>query len=159
MNRTTIAALSVSAAALVGITIHEGYSDRPYLDSVDVPTIGFGRIEGVRPNERTTPQRELLLALKDLDGRKATIERCVKVPLHQYELDAYMSLAYNIGTGAFCASTLVKKLNAGDYRGACKEILRWDRAGGIVLNGLTKRRQAEYRQCLGAAAQQATAER
>lgn len=163
IKRTTIAALSVSAAALVGIAVHEGYSDQPYLDSVGVPTIGFGRTEDVRPNERTTPQRELVRALKDLDGRKAAIARCVTAPLYQHELDAYMSLTYNIGTGAFCGSTLVKKINAGDYAAACAEILRWNKAGGRVLPGLTIRRQAEYRQCIGAteraAADQATADR
>lgn len=148
-NRTTIAALSVSASLLVGIAIHEGYSDTPYLDSVNVPTIGFGRTEGVKPNQRTTPERELIALLKDLDGRKAALARCITVPLYPHELEAFMSLAYNIGTGAFCNSTLVRKLNAGDYAGACKEILRWDRAGGVVLKGLTKRRQAEYRQCMG----------
>lgn len=148
-RRATISALSVSAALLVGVAVHEGYSDRPYLDLVDVPTIGFGRTEGVRPGEKTTPQRELILALKDLEGRKAVIALCVKVPLYQHEFDAYMSLAYNIGTSAFCGSTLVRKLNAGDYAGACREIQRWNRAGGREVAGLTKRRQAEYEACIG----------
>lgn len=158
MRRSTISALGVSAALLVGVAVHEGYSDRPYLDVVGVPTIGFGRTEGVRPGEKTTPQRELVLALKDLEGRKSAIALCVKVPLYQHELDAYMSLAYNIGTTAFCGSTLVKKLNAQDYAGACKEILRWNRAGGREVAGLTKRRQDEHRTCMGAAAATATAD-
>lgn len=148
INRTTISALGVSAAVLVGTVLYEGYSDAPYLDSVGVLTIGPGRTDGVKPGENTTVQRELVLMLKDMEGRKATIARCVTVPLYQHELDAYMSLAYNIGTGAFCGSTLVKKVNAGDYAGACREILRWNRAGGRVLAGLTKRRQAEYRTCM-----------
>ena len=159
IRRSTIAALGVSASLLVGIAVHEGYSDRPYLDSVNVPTIGFGRTEGVRTNERTTPQRELLWTLKDLEGRKAAIAVCVKVPLYEHEFSAYLSLAYNIGTTAFCGSTLVRKLNAEDYEGACKEILRWNKAGGRVLPGLEKRRQAEYEQCMGAAATSATANR
>ena len=71
------------------------------------------------------------------------------MPLHQHEYDAFLSLAYNIGPGAFCGSTLVRKLNAEDYAGACAEILRWDKAGGKTVAGLTKRRQAEYRQCMG----------
>lgn len=158
IRRSAIAALGVSASLLVAVAVHEGYSDRPYLDSVNVPTIGFGRTEDVRPHERTTPQRELIWTLKDLEGRKAAIAVCVKVPLYQHELEAYMSLSYNIGTTAFCGSTLVRKLNAEDYAGACKEILRWDKAGGKVLPGLTKRRQAEYRQCMGAAATTATAD-
>lgn len=152
IKRSAISALGVSAALLVGVAVHEGYSDRPYLDSVDVPTIGFGRTGGVRPGDKTTPQRELVLVLKDLEGRKAAIALCVKVPLHQYELDAFMDLAYNIGTTAFCSSTLVRKLNALDYAGACEEILRWNKAGGKELAGLTKRRQAEYKTCMGAQA-------
>jgi lysozyme len=77
------------------------------------------------------------------------MRRCITVPLHQYEWDAYVSLTYNIGSGAFCRSTLVRKLNAQDYTGACKEILRWNKAGGRVLNGLTKRRPADYNTCMG----------
>lgn len=157
-TRTTISALGVSATLLVGVAVHEGFSDRPYLDIVGVPTIGFGRTEDVRPGERTTPQRELVKVLRDLEGRKAAIEECVAVPLYQHELDAFMSLAFNIGTGAFCGSTLVKKLNQQDYAGACGEILRWNRAGGREVAGLTARRQDEHRTCMGAAAATATAD-
>jgi lysozyme len=71
------------------------------------------------------------------------------VPLHQHEYDAMIGLSYNIGGSAFCNSTLVKKLNAGDYQGACKEILRWDHFQGKPLRGLTIRRQKEYQQCIG----------
>lgn len=151
IKRTLISSLGVSAALLVGIAVHEGYSDRPYLDVVGVKTIGFGRTEGVRLSEKTTPQRELMLVLKDLEERKEAIALCVKVPLYQYEFDAYASLAYNIGTAAFCGSTLVRKLNQQDYAGACDEILRWNRAGGREVAGLTKRRQDEHKLCTGRA--------
>jgi lysozyme len=60
-----------------------------------------------------------------------------------------VSLSYNIGTGAFCNSTLVKKLRTYDYEGACKEILRWDKFKGEPLKGLTHRRQREYKLCMG----------
>jgi lysozyme len=69
--------------------------------------------------------------------------------MHSYEFDAYVSLTYNIGEGAFCRSTLAKKLNSGDYQGACAEILKWNKFNGKPLNGLTKRRQQEYEKCLG----------
>ena len=72
--------------------------------------------------------------------------------MYQHEFDAYVSLTYNIGASAFCSSTLTKQLNAGDYAGACREILRWDKFKGQPLPGLTKRRQSEYQQCIGAAA-------
>jgi lysozyme len=80
---------------------------------------------------------------------EGAIKQCVKVPLKQNEYDSYLSLSYNIGSNAFCKSTLVKKLNLGDYEGACKEILRWDKAGGRVVRGLTIRREKEYKQCMG----------
>jgi lysozyme len=150
MDRTKIAALVLSAFALVGIVSHEGYKDDAYIPIPgDVPTIGFGTTEGVKMGDKTTPVKALQRAMQDVQKFEGAVKQCVKVPLHQYEYDAYISLAYNIGSGAFCRSTLVKKLNAQDYEGACKEILRWDRAQGKVLRGLTLRRQEEYRKCTG----------
>jgi lysozyme len=87
---------------------------------------------------------------------EGAMKTCVHVPLYQYEYDAYISLEYNIGSGAFCGSTLVKKLNAGDYDGACREILRWDKFKGRPLPGLTARRHREYEQCIGPNAKENT---
>ena len=149
--RKGLAALSLSAAALVGIVVHEGYSDTPYFPVPgDVLTIGFGTTGNVKPTDRTTPTRALSRALTDIQKFEGALKECVKVPLAQHEYDAYISLSYNIGSRAFCSSTLVRKLNAGDYDGACKEILRWDKFQGKPLAGLTKRRQDEYRKCIGA---------
>lgn len=149
-KRTSIAALALSASALVGIVAHEGYSDKAYTPVPgDVPTIGFGTTEGVKPGDTITPPKALARALTDVQKFEGALKQCVTVPLHQYEYDSMVSLAYNIGPRAFCGSTLVKKLNAEDYAGACSEILRWDRFKGNPLPGLTKRRQAEYRQCMG----------
>jgi len=84
----------------------------------------------------------------------------VTVPLHQREYDALVSLAYNIGPTAFCGSTLVKKLNAGDYQGACSEILRWRHYQGKdcskpenqrLCGGIWTRRQHESSSCAGSA--------
>lgn len=150
MDRTKIASLVLSALALVGIATHEGYTPTPVIPVPgDVPTIGFGTTEGVKPGDKTDPVRALQRTMRDIEAKESAVKKCVKVPLYQYEYDAYISLAYNIGTGNFCGSTLVKKLNAQDYAGACKEILRWDRAQGKVVKGLTVRRQAEYKQCMG----------
>jgi lysozyme len=162
MSRSAIYTLALSASLLVGVVLHEGYRDTTYLDSVGVPTIGPGRTEGVKPGQHTTVERELVLLLNDLDWRKREIAACVKVPLYQWELDAAMSLAYNIGVKAFCGSTMVKRWNAGDYAGGCAEIKRWVYAGGKKLRGLVTRREAEYRLCMGqdpAAAEKATVER
>ncbi len=150
MNRTQLASLSLSAAALVGIALHEGYRDRAYTPVPgDVPTIGFGTTQGVKLGDTITPPKALQRALQDVQQFEGAIKRCVTVPLHQHEYDAYTSLTYNIGQTAFCGSTLVRKLNAQDYEGACKQILRWDRFKGQPLPGLTKRRQDEFKQCMG----------
>ena len=149
--RTAIAALALSASALVGIATHEGYVGQAYQDIVGVWSIGFGTTEGVKPNQTITPVQAISRALTDAQKFEGALKQCVTVPLHQHEYDAYVSLSYNIGSGAFCRSTLVKKLNAGDYDGSCKEILRWNRAGGKEVRGLTIRRQQEYVLCTGQA--------
>lgn len=151
MNRVSIATLALSASALVGIAVHEGYREAAYRPVPgDVPTIGFGTTAGVQMGDRIEPVQALVRKLADVQKFEGALKRCVRAPLHQHEYDAFLSLAYNIGSGAFCGSTLVRKLNAGDYAGACAEILRWDRFQGQPLRGLTLRRQAEHRQCLGA---------
>lgn len=150
MNRSTLVTLFFSAAALVGLVAHEGYTDKAVIPIPgDVPTIGFGTTEGVKMGDKITAPKALARAYDDVTKFEGAIKKCVKVPLYQYEYDAYVSLAYNIGAKNFCSSTLVKKLNVQDYSGACKEILRWDRAQGRVVLGLTKRREAEYKKCLG----------
>ncbi len=163
-TRTTVAALGLSAAALVGLVLHEGYSVRAIIPVPgDVPTLGFGsttRADGtpVRMGDTTTPPRALARALRDIEQFEGALRTCVTVPLAQHEYDAYVSFAYNVGGRAFCQSTLVKKLNARDYPGACQELLRWrffqgkdcataENAG--LCGGLVKRRDAEYRQCIG----------
>ena len=151
MRKSRIAAYSIaiSAACLVGIATHEGYRSEAYKDTVGIPTIGFGETAGVKMGDKTTPERALVQLLESTEKHADAIRQCIHVPLYQHEFDAYISLAYNIGTGAFCQSTLVKKLNAKDYAGACEEIRRWNKAGGKVLSGLVKRRDVEYRMCMG----------
>lgn len=148
--RRLIASIVLSASALVGIVASEGYTDKAVIPVPgDVPTIGFGTTEGVKMGDATTPPKALVRALQDVQRYEGAVRQCVTAPLHQYEYDAYVSLAYNIGTGGFCRSTLVSKLNAQDYVGACAEILRWDKFQGRPLRGLTLRREREYRQCMG----------
>jgi lysozyme len=150
MNRIQIASLTLSAATLVGIAMHEGYRSDAYTPVAgDVPTIGFGTTENVKLGDKISVERALVRLLDDASEFEQAVKRCAPVPMYQYEFDAYVSLSYNIGSGAFCSSTLVKKLNSGDYVGACEQILRWDRFKGKPLAGLTKRRQQEYKKCLG----------
>jgi lysozyme len=148
--RIVVAALSLSASALVGIALHEGYRDKAYDDGVGVSTIGFGTTSGVKPGDRITVERALIRLNDDAERMQKELRACIgDVAMHQHEWDAVVSWAYNVGTGAACKSTLVKKLQTGDYAGACKELLRWTRAGGRELAGLVKRRQQEYAKCSG----------
>jgi lysozyme len=129
--RMAIAALSMSAAAFVGIAAREGYTDKAVIPTRgDVPTYGFGTTEGVRMGDRTNPVAALQRALSDVRKYEGALKKCVGVPLHQAEYDVYTDLSYNIGSAAFCSSTIVKRLNTGDYMGACDAILKFKYAGG-----------------------------
>lgn len=152
MSRTRLAGLTLSAAALVGIAVYEGYRDDAYVPVPgDVPTIGFGETQGVKLGDRTTPTRALVRLLSSADQHAQGVKRCLgeNTQLHQHEFDAYVSLAYNIGVGAFCRSSIPAKVQAQRYEDGCKTILLYNRAGGKVLNGLVKRREAEFKQCMG----------
>jgi lysozyme len=153
--RTAVASLALSAAALVGLALHEGYEPtaRPPVPG-DVPTAGFGSTRSesgapMRYGESVAPTRALVLLLKDADSAARAVQRCAPVPLYQHEFDVYVSLTYNIGEGAFCKSTLARRLQAHDYAGACFEILRWDKFQGKPLRGLATRRQDEHQKCMG----------
>lgn len=153
-KRKAIAGLT-TASAVVLIAGFEGFRENAYLPHKDdAPTIGYGQTfytngRAVKLGDKITEAqaREQLGILVDEEFVKK-MAQCVKVPLNDGEFTAYVSLAYNIGAGAFCKSTLVKKLNKLDYAGACSEILRWNRSGGRVLAGLKKRRFQEYQTCM-----------
>lgn len=150
INRFTVGALTLSATGLVALTQYEGFRSEAYIPvEGDVPTIGFGTTDGVQMGDTISVPDALNRLEKDVRAAEDAVRSCVTVPLTQGEMDAYTSLAFNIGSRAFCDSTLVKKLNAGDYRGACEEIKRWHFAGGKSLKGLVDRREAEYKRCIG----------
>lgn len=156
-SRLAVAVLALSAAGLVGLVQYEGYTGHAIIPVPgDVPTIGFGTTEGVRMGDTITPPKALARALADVQKFEGALKQCVKVPLHQYEYDALVLFSYNVGPTAFCRSTLVRKLNAGDYAGACAEISRWvfgprgdcrDPANDCY--GLVKRRARERALCEG----------
>lgn len=149
-KRLAVGVLSLSATGLIGIASYEGFSEKAYIPiKGDVPTIGFGSTEGVKMGDAITVSQALDRLRRDITVAESAISRCVRVPLSQGELDAYTSLAFNIGTDAFCRSTLVVKLNGGDYAGACEEIKRWVYAGGRRVPGLVARREKEYATCVG----------
>ena len=147
--RTAAAGLAVSGAVLVGIAIHEGYVGHAYQDPVGILTIGFGETQGVKPGQKTDPVRAMVQMLDSANAIAKGMVACIHVPIAQHEFDAYLSFTYNVGAGAFCRSTLAKKLNEGKYEEACAELKKWVYAGGRVLPGLVTRRDKEYKQCIG----------
>lgn len=123
IQRKTIAGLSLSAVALVSLVLSESYTSTAVIPVPgDRATIGFGTTDGVKLGDTITPPKALQRALTDVQKFEGALKQCVTVPLSQNEYDSLTQLAYNIGTGAFCKSTLVRKLNAYDYAGACAEI-------------------------------------
>lgn len=128
----------------------EGLRLKAYDDGVGVWTIGYGTIRylnGVRVKKGDTctdAQAEQYLR-NDLVTFENAINRLVKVSLTQNQFDALASFTYNLGEANLSSSTLLKKLNSKDYKGAAAEFLKWNKAGGKVLGGLIKRRQAEMK--------------
>lgn len=126
----------------------EGCKLTAYQDSVGVWTIGYGWTQPVDGKpiraEMTIKQQTAERLLKTgLVSYESDVSRLVKVGLTQGQFDALVSFTYNLGARSLSTSTLLRKLNAGDYAGAADEYLRWNKAGGKVLNGLTRRREAE----------------
>jgi lysozyme len=131
----------------------EGLHLYAYKDPVGIWTIGYGHT-GLRHNDGTvrkgrviTEQEAENLLVHDMKFFSARVEDLITVPLDQDQFDALTSFDFN--TGGLAKSTLRKKLNAGDYDGAADELLKWDKAGGKVLRGLTRRRKSERNLFLG----------
>jgi lysozyme len=150
MSQLNRAIVMVSAALLAALTQLEGTRYVPYEDIVNVWTVcqGYAGKDVVR-GKTYTPQECKALAESQLAAKGAEVLRCTKVAISQNEYDAYTLFAYNVGTAAFCGSSLLKKLNQGDHIGACNGLLAWDYAGGKQVSGLRRRRELERSICLG----------
>lgn len=135
--------MKTSERGLAVIKEFEGLQLQAYQCSAHVWTIGYGHTAGVQPGDVITRREADGLLSQDVSESERTIERYVTVSLTQCQFDALVSLTFNVGSGNFRSSTLLKKLNAGDYTGAAGEFLRWVNAGGQRLPGLVRRRAAE----------------
>ena len=142
---------SVLPATVDLVKQFEGFSASTYLDTSGLPVIGYGqtRINGatVSMGQYITQAQADLALRQELNHIQNLVKSYVRVELNPYQLGALTSLVYNAGTRILTNSTLVRKLNAGDYVGAANEFPRWNKAnqGGILVAfpGLTKRRLAE----------------
>lgn len=143
--------MKTSAAGINFIKSFEGLRLTAYKDVVGVWTIGYGTTNGVKPKQEITEAEAEELLRADLTKFESVINKVVKVPLAQHEFDALASFAYNVGGTALANSSLLTLLNAGDRARAADQFLRWDKAGGRVIKGLTNRRKAERATFLGRA--------
>lgn len=173
-GRIGIAALILSATGLVYIAQREGYSENAYPDPVHgtkVPTVGFGSTGGIKMGDKLPPVRALVRLRADASEQEIALKRCFgDVTLHQREWDAFVGLAHNAGATSVCKnndrtgpSTIVRRVQAGDYPGACDAILLYDRAGPVnkpqdrcshpdnrTCRGVWADRQRLRAMCLGA---------
>lgn len=141
-------------SAILGITVaiitgFEGLYPKAYRDPIGVPTICIGETIGVKMGDVHSVAECKAMLIARLPDYEAQMAKCVdvsKIPDKPYI--AFLSFTYNVGGGAFCGSTLVKKLKAGDLKGACNELLKWVYAGGKVWPGLVSRRAEENKLCL-----------
>ena len=155
IGKTTISKLEeeparrrINQAVLNLIKEFEGFRSKAYLCPAKVWTIGYGST--FYPNGRRVKSGDVIDHTQGEELLKATVktfeegvDRAVKVPLTNNQFLALVSFAFNVGLGAFRGSTLLRVLNRGNYQEAANQLLRWDRANGRRLAGLTRRRKAE----------------
>lgn len=173
--RSIVAVLCVSAAGFAGIVTHESYTDRAIIPVPgDVPTYGLGatvKEDGspVRMGDTITPPKAIRLSVSHIAKDEKQLRLCFgdETQLYQHEWDAYVSLAYNIGPGAVCNSSIPDKVKAGQYEAACLTIGQFvcgpateatrakpgekcysKKKAMKVLRGLENRRKEEVALCL-----------
>ena len=149
--------LSLSAVGFISLAVHEGYTDNAIIPiKDDVPTLGFGQTKGVKMGDKTTPIKALIRFKSEINEYEGAIKRCANVPMTQVEYDNWVNMTYNIGAGAFCASSMARELKAGNYKSACDSILLYRFARGKDCSrpenrcsGLWARRLESHKTCVG----------
>ena len=121
----------------------EGCKQVAYQDSVGVWTIGYGHTKDVYEGQLAIKKTCDRFLEEDLDEFEGYVDSYVKVELNQNQFDALVAWTFNLGPGNLSESTMLRKLNEGDYDAVPDEMRRWNKAGGEVLNGLVRRRDAE----------------
>jgi lysozyme len=143
--------LSMAGAHLIqhfeGCLKKQGAHYHAYKCPAGVLTIGWGHTnhhgKKFDAASRWTMEQCDEAFFEDMEGFEAAVRRLVKVPLNQHQFDALVSFTYNCGEGNLSKSTLLKKVNASDFDGAAKEFVKWNKANGEILDGLTRRRESE----------------
>ena len=135
--------MNISEEGLSLIKKFEGLELEAYKCAAGVLTIGYGHTAGVQEGDVWTKEQADENLKVDMEEYAGYINDLVECPLSQNQFDAIVSWVYNLGPANLKASTLLKRLNAGDYADVPNQIKRWNKAGGKVLEGLIRRREAE----------------
>lgn len=134
--------MHISNEGIKLIKSFEGCKLQAYKDPVGVWTIGYGHIKNVYEGMLITMHEADSMFIEEIKEYEGYINK-IQVVLKQYEFDALVSWVYNLGPANLISSTLLKRLKSGDFWDIPYQIRRWNKAGGIVLLGLTRRRKAE----------------
>ncbi len=121
----------------------EGFREEAYKCPAGVWTIGYGHTKDVNPDDVVTLNGAEILLIEDLDWSEEVVNQNVVVSLNQNQFDALVSFVFNVGSGNFKKSTLLRRLNNGRFDAIPVELKRWNKGGGKVLKGLIRRREAE----------------
>jgi lysozyme len=135
--------MQISNKGLELIKFYEGLELEAYKCAAGVLTIGYGWTHDVKEGDTITEERAEELLREGIVQYENAVDDLVDVPLEQHQFDALVSWVYNLGKANLAASTLLKKVNAQEYDEVPEQIKRWNKAGGKVLEGLTKRRESE----------------
>ncbi len=137
----------VSPELLLFLKVWEGVRTRVYLDSVKKPTVGVGHLvlpsDHLKVGDVITHARVDAFLTKDVQSALKGVNQLVKARITKNQCIALTSFVFNLGQGRLASSTLLIKLNGGDYKGAADQFLRWTHAGGKQIQGLVNRRNAE----------------
>jgi lysozyme len=135
--------MEISQEGLALIKKFEGCELKAYRCAANVLTIGYGSTKGVKEGDSITQEDADKLLMHEIKEYEGYVNDLVEVDLEQNQFDALVSWVFNLGPAKLKSSTLLKVLNAKDYEGVPAQIKRWNKAGGKVLQGLVRRREAE----------------
>lgn len=135
--------MKTSQTGLGLIKQFESLKTSAYRCPAGVLTVGYGHTAGVKEGDKITQTQADKFLLQDVAGAEADVNRLVTVALNQNQFDALVSFTFNLGGKNLASSTLLKRLNEGNYRAAADQFGRWVFASNVMLKGLVKRRAAE----------------
>jgi GH24 family phage-related lysozyme (muramidase) len=152
--------MTISGLGLIVVATQEDFKPVPYKDSGGIYTDGFGNTRNVIPNRKVSVLSGLVTLSQNTKEAEKAINQCVIVGMYQHEFDALVDAAFNLGGKKVCDSSMVKELNAGNYKASCEAYLLYDkiRVNGQLVSckdakyncrGIVARREKERAVCLG----------